>query len=121
MIEFRSQYEERSLIMIDSESESYIARQHAMNEADAEENLRREFWEHPEILEQVVERKKRRFTRSGLLLVVIGAILINYGLRLNTGIKSLEGLIVGVGVLVALVGILRFLIGLIRPIVPSQM
>jgi hypothetical protein len=107
--------------MIDSESESNVAQQNAIKEADTEELLKRELWEHPEVLELVVERKKRKFTRSGLLLMVIGVILIASGLLLNTGTDSIEGLIVGAGVLVELVGILRILIGLIKPIVPSQM
>jgi hypothetical protein len=107
--------------MIDSESEVNGAQLNAIKEAEAEELLKRELWEHPEVLELVVERKKRKFTRSGLLLMVIGIILIALGFLLNTGANSIEGLIVGVGVLVELVGILRILIGLIKPIVPSQM
>ncbi len=77
--------------------------------------------EHPEVLEVVEERKKRRFTWSGLLWMVIGVVLIGFGLLLNTGINSIESLIVGVGVIVVLVGFLRILIGLINPIVPSQL
>ncbi len=107
--------------MIDSESEVNVAQPNAIKEADAEELLKRELWEHPEVLVLVVERKKRKFTQSGLLLMVIGVILIASGLLLNTGAHSIEGLIVGVGVLAELVGILRILIGLIKPIVPSQM
>ena len=107
--------------MIDSESEEKDTKLNAIKEADAEELLKRELREHPDVLELVVERKKRKFTRSGLLAMVIGVILIASGLLLNTGAHSIESLIVGVGVLVELVGILRILIGLIKPIVPSQM
>ena len=107
--------------MIVSESEANVTQLNAIKETDAEELLKRELWEHPDILVLVVERKKRKFTRSGLLAMVIGVILIASGFLLNTGTNSIEGLIVGVGVLVELVGILRILIGLIKPIVPSQM
>jgi hypothetical protein len=107
--------------MIDSEREENVTQQNEIKEADEEELLKRELWKHPDVLELVVERKKRKFTRSGLLAMVIGIILIASGLPLNTGANSIEGLIVGVGVLVELVGILRILIGLIKPIVPSQM
>jgi hypothetical protein len=88
---------------------------------NTDELLKRELAEHPEILEVVEERKRRRFTWSGLLLVVIGVALIATGLLINTGVNSIEGWIVGVGALVLLVGILRILIGLINPILPSQL
>jgi hypothetical protein len=101
--------------MLDSESEEEVA------QPNAEELAKRELMEHPEVLEVVEERKKRRFTWSGLLLMVIGVVLIGFGLLLNTGINSIESLIVGVGVIVVLVGFLRILIGLINPIVPSQL
>ena len=101
--------------MLDSESEEEVA------QPNAEELAKRELMEHPEVLEVVEERKKRRFTWSGLLLMVIGVVLIGFGLLLNTGINSIESLIVGVGVIVVLVGFLRILIGLIKPIVPSQL
>jgi len=100
--------------MLDSESEEEVA------QPNAEELAKRELMEHPEVLEVVEERKKRRFTWSGLLWMVIGVVLIGFGLLLNTGINSIESLIVGVGVIVVLVGFLRILIGLINPIVPSQ-
>ena len=88
---------------------------------NTDEILKRELVEHPEILEVVEERKRRRFTWSGLILVVIGVALIATGLLINTGVDSIEGWIVGVGGLVVLVGILRILIGLINPILPSQL
>lgn len=88
---------------------------------EREEFLKRELVEHPEVLEVIEERKKRRFTWSGLLLTVIGVVLIAVGLVLNTGINSIEGLFVGVGGLIVVIGLLRILIGLIKPIVPSQL
>jgi hypothetical protein len=107
--------------MIDSESEEHVEQLNAINEAGTKELLKRELWEHPEVLELVVERKKRKLTRSGLLLMLIGVILIVPGHLLNTGANSIEGLIVGVGVIIAVIGILTVLVGLIRPLVPSQM
>ncbi len=88
---------------------------------DSDELVKKELIEHPEVLEVVEERKKRKFTWSGLVLVVIGLVLIAAGLQLHTGVYSIEGLIVGIGVIVIIVGILRILIGLIKPIVPSQL
>jgi hypothetical protein len=88
---------------------------------DREESLKRELVEHPEVLEVVEERKKRRFTWSGLIVAGIGAVLIAVGLVLNRGVNSIESLFVGVGALMVIIGILRILIGLIRPIVPSQL
>lgn len=88
---------------------------------DREESLKRELVEHPEVLEVVEERKKRRFTWSGLIVAGIGAVLIAVGLVLNSGVNSIESLFVGVGALMFIIGILRILIGLIRPIVPSQL
>jgi hypothetical protein len=116
-----SSYEERRLIMIGSEMEEDVEQLPARKEAGTEELLKRELWEHPEVLELVVERKKRKFIRSGLLVMLIGVILITSGHFLNTGANSIDGWIVGVGVIVELVGLLRLLIGLIRPLVPSQM
>jgi hypothetical protein len=101
--------------MLDSESEEKV------EQPDAEELVKRELIEHPEVLEVVEERKRRKFTRSGLLLMAIGVVLIAVGILLNTGINSIESLIVGVGVLMVVIGILRILIGLINPIVPSQL
>ena len=86
-----------------------------------EELAKRELVEHPEVLEEVEERKMRKFTWSGLLLIVIGVVLIAIGLLLNSGVISIESLFVGVGGLMIVIGILRILIGLIKPIVPSQL
>jgi uncharacterized membrane protein YcjF (UPF0283 family) len=91
------------------------------NQLDADELVKKELIEHPEVLEVVEERKKRKFTWSGLVLIVIGLVVIASGLQLHTGVYSVEGLIVGIGVIVIIVGILRILIGLIKPIVPSQL
>jgi hypothetical protein len=90
--------------MTESESEVSAAQLNTIKEADEEELLKRELWERPEVLELVVERKKRKFTRSGLVLMIIGVILIAPSLLLNTGANSIEGLLVGVGVLLGFSG-----------------
>lgn len=107
--------------MLERENEESDEQLHTIKEADAEELVKRELWEHPEVLELAVERKKRKFTKSGFVLMIIGLIMMAPGLMLHTRANSIEGFIAGVGVFVILVGILRILIGLIRPIVPSQM
>ncbi len=107
--------------MLDSESEETIAQPNLKEQVDPEELVKRELAEHPEILEAVVERKRRKFTWSGLLLIVIGVVLIAIGLLLNSGTNSIESLFVGGGGLIVVIGILRILIGLIKPIVPSQL
>jgi hypothetical protein len=90
-------------------------------QSDPEEVVKRELAEHPEILEAVEERKKRKFTRSGMIVMLTGIILIALGLLLHSGAYAIGGFVVGVGVIVVIVGILRILIGLINPIVPSQL
>lgn len=107
--------------MLDSESDETIEQTNVKEQANPEELVKRELEEHPEILEVVEERKRRKFTWSGLLLMVIGVVLTVFGLLINTGVNSIESLFVGVGILVVIIGILRILIGLINPIVPSQL
>ncbi len=85
------------------------------------ESVKEKLVEHPDVLEVAEERKKRKFTWSGLVLVGVGLLVIALGLLLNTGLYSIETLIVGVGVIVVIIGILRILIGLINPIVPDQL
>ena len=91
------------------------------DQLDTDELIKKELVEHPEVLEVIEERKKRKFTWSGLAVMVVGAALIVFGLTLHTGVNSLEGVLVAVGGIVVLIGILRILIGWIRPIVPSQL
>jgi hypothetical protein len=111
------QYEERSTIMLDSEEPSEIGEGTEVPSESAKEKL----VEHPEVLEEAEERKKRKFTWSGLVLVGVGLLVIALGLLLNTGLYSIETLIVGGGVIVVIIGFLRILIGLINPIVPDQL
>lgn len=100
--------------MLDEES-------HERDDDDTDELIKKELVEHPEVLEVIEERKKRKFTWSGLAVIVVGAALIVFGLMLHTGANSLEGLLVVGGGIAVLIGILRILIGWIRPIVPSQL
>jgi uncharacterized membrane protein YedE/YeeE len=68
-----------------------------------------------EILEKAERAKKRKFTRRGLVLAVIGIIFIGIGIVLNTGPASTEGLFVGVGIIFLISSIISFLIGVINP------
>jgi hypothetical protein len=107
--------------MLDSESEEIVEQPNVKEQVDPEELMKRELMEHPEILEVVQERKKRKFTRSGLTVMLVGVFLIASGLVIHSGAYSIGGFIMGVGVIVVVVGICRFLIGVIKPIVPSQL
>jgi hypothetical protein len=107
--------------MLDSESEETLAQTNEKEQSDPEELVKRELVAHPEILEIVEERKKRKFTRSGITVILVGVILIALGLVIHSSTYTIGGFVVGVGVIVVIVGVLRFLIGLIRPIVPSQL
>ncbi len=91
------------------------------DQLDTDKLIKKELVEHPEVLEVIEERKKRKFTWSGLVVIVVGLAMIVFGLMLRTGAYSLEGVLVVVGGIVVLIGILRILIGLINPIVPSQL
>src|SRR5258707_13194662 len=64
------------------------------DELDTDELIKKELVEHPEVLEVIEERKKRKFTWSGLAVMVVGAALIVFGLTLHTGVNSLEGVLV---------------------------
>ena len=91
------------------------------DDLDTDELIKKELVEHPEVLEVIEERKKRKFTWSGLVVMVVGLAMIVFGLMLHTGAYSLEGVLVVVGGIVVLIGILRILIGWINPIVRSQL
>src|SRR5258708_35850265 len=67
------------------------------DELDTDELIKKELVEHPEVLEVIEERKKRKFTWSGLAVMVVGAALIVFGLTLHTGVNSLEGVLVAGG------------------------
>ena len=107
--------------MLDRESEEIAAQPNVQELLDPEELVKRELAEHPEILEAVEERKKRKFTRSGMIVILAGIIIIASGLLFHSVAFFFGSFVVGVGVIVVIVGICRFLIGLIKPIVPSQL
>ncbi|MBV8695778.1 MAG: hypothetical protein JO183_09865 [Ktedonobacteraceae bacterium] len=73
------------------------------------------------LLRRATRIKGQRFTWSGLILIVVGIAVINFGLALATGANSVEGLLLGAGAILALVGILRVLIGVINPATPQDL
>jgi uncharacterized membrane protein len=73
------------------------------------------------LLYRATRIKWKRFAWSGLILILIGIAVINFGLALATGANSAEGLLVGLGAIIALVGILRVLIGVINPATPEDL
>ena len=116
------QHDERKFTMLENEGEIVEEQPAVIVQRDPEEDVKRELVEHPEILEAAVERKRRKFAPSGLIVSIIGVILITLGIFIHANDNTtLGGFIVGVGVIVVIIGICRFLIGLIRPIVPSQL
>ncbi len=88
---------------------------------DPEEQVKRKLEEYPEILEAVAERKKRKFAPSGLIVLLVGVVLIAWGIVMHSSGYTISGFIVGVGVIVVIIGACRILIGLIKPIVPGQL
>src|SRR5437016_4599476 len=66
--------------------------------------------------------KTSRYAVSGLVFIVIGGILVAYGLLFNQGsYNSAAGLVLGIGAIIVLVGIIRLLIGFINPAVPQDL
>ena len=107
--------------MLQNEGEIVEAQPGLNVQSDPEEQVRRELEEHPEILEEAVERKMRKFAPSGLILLLVGVILIASGLAMHASNYTLRGFIAGVGVIVLIIGVCRLLIALIKPIVPGQL
>ncbi len=103
--------------MLDSEEPSEVVEGTRVSPESAMEKLVKQ----SDVLEEAEERKKRKFTWSGLVLLGVGLLVIALGLLLNTGLYSIETLIVGGGVIIVIIGFLRILIGLINPIVPGQL
>jgi uncharacterized membrane protein len=73
------------------------------------------------LLYRATRIKWKRFTWSGLILILVGIAVINLGLALATGANSTEGLLVGLGAIMVLIGILRVLIGVINPATPKDL
>ncbi|HTI15252.1 MAG TPA: hypothetical protein VL461_11900 [Dictyobacter sp.] len=80
-----------------------------------------EIVEQTEMMDRAVWRKWNKYTWSGLLVIGVGCLMIVIGLLLNTGAYSAEGLLMGLGAIVALVGIIRMFIGLINPLSPGDL
>jgi len=72
-------------------------------------------------LRKAEQSKWNRFTWSGLLLVALGLGLIAFGIHLNTGADSAEGIALGFGSLIVIAGIIRILIGVINPATPDDL
>jgi hypothetical protein len=75
---------------------------------------------NPFLVKQAAVEKRRRFVPRGFITLAVGVVLVVIGLLLHTGVRSLEGVLVGVGVIVIIVGIIMILIGVINPVVPEQ-
>ena len=73
------------------------------------------------MLRTAEQSKWNRFTWSGLLIILLGIALIAYGVSLNTGAYSGEGIAVGFGALIVIAGIIRVLIGVINPATPDDL
>jgi len=73
------------------------------------------------MLQRAEKSKWNKYTWSGLIFCLIGLALIGYGLALNTGAYSGEGLAIGFGAIIVLVGIIRVLIGVINPSSPEEL
>jgi hypothetical protein len=61
-----------------------------------------------------------KYLGTGPLILVGGLALISIGILLNMDAYSVGGLLVGLGVMIAIVGMLRILIGLINPRSPND-
>ncbi|HLI09267.1 MAG TPA: hypothetical protein VKV40_22085 [Ktedonobacteraceae bacterium] len=75
---------------------------------------------NPFLVKQAAAQKRRRFVPRGFITLAIGVVLLVIGLLLHTGVRSFEGVLVGVGVIVIIIGIIMVLIGVINPVVPEQ-
>jgi hypothetical protein len=72
-------------------------------------------------MDRAAQRKLIKFVWSGLLFIVLGLVLIAFGLSMHTGAYSAEGLLTGFGAIVVIVGVIRLLIGFINPLSPSDL
>ena len=106
--------------MLQNEGEIVEEQPEVNIQSDPEAEVKRELVEHPEILEAATERKMRRLAPSGLFILLVGIVLIVFGLLIHSSATTMGGFGVGAGFIIAVIGLCRILIGLIRPIVPSQ-
>jgi hypothetical protein len=56
-----------------------------------------------------------------LILILVGVLLIGWGLALHMDPYSIAGVIAGIGVIIILIGVIRLLIGLINPRSPLEL
>jgi hypothetical protein len=78
--------------------------------------------ERTRLLDRAIWRKWNKFVWSGLLYIVVGLVIIGGGLLLKPDTyASVEGLLVGLGVIVVIVGVIRLLIGIINPLSPDDL
>lgn len=85
--------------------------------ADSDEDL----VEETVLLDRAIWRKWNKFTWSGLILILVGLLLIGWGLALNLGPYSIAGILIGLGAIIIIVGIIRVLIGIINPLSPTDL
>ena len=73
------------------------------------------------MLDRANRKKWNRFTWSGLIILLVGLLLVIYGVQFMRSAYSAEVLVVGAGVIIVIVGIIRVLIGIINPALPSDL
>ena len=81
---------------------------------------RRVWFKRFKYLDEAARRKFIRFFWSGLAIIVLGIVLIAYGLISGTGYPS-ENLLIGSGAIIVVVGLIRVLIGFIHPSTPDEL
>src|SRR5437899_5857440 len=77
--------------------------------------------ERTKIFNWAISLKWKEFTWSGLVLVGTGLIIVFFGIRMQMGPYSPEGIVVGFGAILIIIGIIRLLIGFINPRVPHDL
>ena len=80
---------------------------------------RRVWFRRYKYLDQAARRKFIRFVWSGLAIIVLGIVLIAYGLLVGT--YPTEDLLIGFGAIAVVVGLIRVLIGFIHPSTPDEL
>lgn len=88
--------------------------------AEQQYSPRRRVWfRRFKYLDEAARRKFIRFVWSGLAIIVLGIVLIAYGLISGTGPS--EDLLIGFGAIIVVVGLIRMLIGFIHPSTPDEL
>jgi len=81
---------------------------------------RRVWFKRFKYLDEAARRKFMRFVWSGLIIIVLGIVLIAFGLSSITGYPSGD-LLIGFGAIAVIVGLIRVLIGFIHPSTPDEL